>query len=208
MDIIYAIQTAPAASLIFALTLVTSVADLMVPQQGIQARFILHPHSVVHGRQYYRLFSAGLIHGDWLHLFFNMFVFYNFCFLLERIIGTGAFAGIYVASLAISGLPLVIRHRDNPQYLALGASGAIAGVLFSFITLYPETSLLVVFFPMPAWLFGVLYLVFSYVAARQQADRIAHDAHFWGAIAGLVLTLLLIPGAWGLFTAFLMWKLG
>ncbi|MBX3100975.1 MAG: rhomboid family intramembrane serine protease [Bacteroidetes bacterium] len=208
MDIVQTIKSAPVASFIFGLTLATSLMDLMAPQRGIQARFILHPYSMVRNKQFYRLFSAGLVHGDWLHLFFNMFVFYNFAFLLEQVVGGLAFAGIYVVSLAVSSLPLVIKHKDNPAYSALGASGAIAGILFSFITLYPETSLILVVIPIKAWLFGILYLVFSYVAARQHADRIAHDAHFWGAIAGMLLTFVLVPGSWELMVAFLQWKLG
>src|SRR6185369_11879552 len=124
METLHAIQTAPAATFIFLITVVTSLYDLFA-DRSIQARFILHPYTVVHQKQYYRLLTSGLIHGDIFHLFLNMFVFYNFAFMLERMIGTFNFSLVYVFSLVVANLPLVFKHKDNPAYYALGASGAI-----------------------------------------------------------------------------------
>ncbi|MFN8921373.1 MAG: rhomboid family intramembrane serine protease, partial [Sphingobacteriia bacterium] len=164
------IPHAPAATLLLAITLATSLYDFLI-DGSIRARFILHPYTVVRERQWYRLFTSTLLHGDWLHLFLNLFVYYNFAFYLEAVfyryytLGQPAlvsslyFTVIYVGSGILASLALVFRHRADPGYYGLGASGAIAGILFSFILLEPSVQLLVFFVPLPAWLFGLLYLV-------------------------------------------------
>lgn len=195
-DFLQMIRLAPAAAFFFFITLATSLMDFLI-DRSIQARFILHPYTVVRERQYYRILTCGLIHGNWLHLFFNMYVFYNFAFVLEAFVLQSPFyfALIYVFSQIVSALPSVIQHKNNPAYYALGASGAIAGVLFSFIALVPQADLMILFFPMKAWMFGILYLAFSFVMGRKKLDNIGHDAHFWGAIAGALLTLAFMPRA-------------
>ncbi|MFW6232412.1 MAG: rhomboid family intramembrane serine protease, partial [Bacteroidota bacterium] len=102
---------------------------------------------------------------------------------------------IYFVSLVLSDVSSVIKHKDNPSYRSVGASGAIAGVLFSFI-LYAPTSTIMIFpipFPIPSPIFGLLYLAYSFFAARKQADMINHEAHFWGAVSGMAVTVILEP---------------
>lgn len=200
-DFLQMIRLAPAAAFFFFITLATSLMDFLI-DRSIQARFILHPYTVVRERQYYRILTCGLIHGNWLHLFFNMYVFYNFAFVLEAFVLQSPFyfALIYVFSQIVSALPSVIQHKNNPAYYALGASGAIAGVLFSFIALMPNEKFYILFFNdpnlgIPAWIFGLVYLAFSFVMGRKKLDNIGHDAHFWGAIAGALLTLAFMPRA-------------
>lgn len=186
------LNATPVASIIFIFTLVTSIYAFNDHQ--LLGRFMMHPYTVSKGRNLYTFITSGLIHADWMHLFFNMFTFYFFAFGLERLIGHWQFALIYIGSLILSDIPTVIKHKDNYSYHSLGASGAISAVLFSYILFDPTALLGVMFIPMPAVLFGVLYLVYSWYMAKRGMDNIGHDAHFFGALTGLVFTVALVPG--------------
>lgn len=153
---------------------------------------MLHPYSVYRGKNLYTIFTSGLIHLDWGHLFFNMMTFYFFAFSLETIIGHWQFAVLYIVSLALSDLPSILKHKNNFGYNSLGASGAISAVLFSFILFNPKATLLVFFIPMNAVIFGVVYLLYSAYASKQ-SSTINHDAHFFGALAGIIITIILYP---------------
>lgn len=160
-------------------------------------RFLLYPYKMVRENNYLPLITHGLVHGSFLHMIVNMYVFYVFSFNLEKTIGNISFAIIYLGSLVISGAISTYKKKDRPDYRSLGASGAISGLLFSFILFYPQAQLLLFFvIPIDAWMFALLFLAGSYYAARNNLmPRIDHEAHFWGAIAGLVLTIVLVPGS-------------
>lgn len=181
---------APVASLIFLFTLVTSIYTFSNTQ--MYGKLMLHPYSVYRGKNIYTIFTSGLIHLDWGHLFFNMMTFYFFAFSLETIIGHWQFAVLYIVSLALSDLPSILKHKNNFGYNSLGASGAISAVLFSFILFNPKATLLVFFIPMNAVIFGVVYLLYSAYASKQ-SSTINHDAHFFGALAGIIITIILYP---------------
>jgi len=151
--------------------------------------------------RYYTFLTSGLIHADMGHLFFNMFSFYFFAPELERQIGHWQFLAIYVVSLVLSDVSTVLKHRDDPNYFCLGASGAVTAVIFSFIIYEPRASiyLMLIPVPIPAPLFGVLYVAYSYYSARCRQTRVNHAAHLWGAVSGLALTLVLDPGAYSHF---------
>lgn len=193
----YILQT-PVSSFMFAITLATSIYAFSNP--GIWAKFILHPYSIHRGKSYYTLVTSGLIHRDWGHLLFNMLTFYFFGFALESILvsvsswGHLQFALIYVLGLLLSDVSTLIKHKNNPQYRSLGASGAICAILFSFILFQPTTMLGVfLIIPMPAWIFGILFLIYCAWAAKNARDSINHDAHFYGALVGIVATILFHP---------------
>lgn len=193
----YLINT-PVASLIFVFTIVTSIYTFSNPQ--VYGRFMLHPYSLSRGARYYTLITSGLIHKDWGHLLFNMLTFYFFGFALEAILASVSswghlqFALIYLLSLVLSDVSTIQKHKNNSGYYSLGASGAICAVLFSFILFQPKAMLGVfLIIPMPAWLFGFLFLGYCAWAARQARDGINHDAHFYGALIGIALTLILQP---------------
>lgn len=193
----YLIQT-PVASIIFAFTIVTSIYAFS--NHHLFGRFMLHPHSVSRGRQMYTVITSGLIHKDWGHLLFNMLTFYFFGFALESILvslspwGHLHFALLYLLGLILSDVRTVFKERDNPNYYSLGASGAISAVLFSFILFQPKTMLGIFFvIPMPAWLFAFLYLGYCVWASKNARDGINHDAHFYGAVFGLLFTIVLYP---------------
>ncbi len=193
----YILQT-PVASFILALTLATSIYAFSNP--SLFGRFMLHPQTVAKGRNLHTLITSGFIHKDWMHLGFNMLTFYFFGFQLEALLaslsawGHLQFALIYALGLILSDLPTVRKHRNNISYHSLGASGAICAVLFSAILFNPKMMLgIFLVIPMPAWVFGILFLVYCAWAARQNPDGINHDAHFYGALVGVAATILFYP---------------
>lgn len=196
------IQAAPVASFIFAITLATSIWAFY--NDYIYDGFILHPYSVARGRRIYTLVTSGLIHANFFHLLFNMLSYYFFAFQLEAgnkefgVDGLGhwQFGVLYVASLILSDLPTVYKYRNAIQYHSLGASGAISAVIFSFIMFSPLAGMGLIIIPglrIPAVLFGVLYLVYCNYMSKRAMDNINHDAHFFGALSGLLLTIVLKP---------------
>lgn len=184
------------ALLIFAATIVASLLALYVAP-GLLERCLFRPYWLVRKRQYDTLVTSGFVHGDLPHLLFNMFTFWFFAFPLERRIGSAAFAVLYFSSLVLSDAGTYLKHRNDPNYASLGASGAIAAVLFAYIVYYPSASLLIlpIPFPIPAPLFAVLYVAYSWYASRQARDHINHDAHLGGALYGLAFVLLTDPAA-------------
>jgi membrane associated rhomboid family serine protease len=154
------------------------------------------PRRIREQGEYYRFFTAGFVHAGGAHLAFNMITLYFFGPLLERILGAGAFLILYFGSELAAHALTYGMHRNDPNYAAVGASGAISGVLFAFCLYAPLAMLGVMFIiPMPAILFAVLYVVVSIYAIgqRQPGMRggIAHEAHLGGALGGVVLTILL-----------------
>ena len=182
----------PVASIIFIFTLITSVYAFN--DATVYGKFMMHPYTVSKGKKLYTLITSGLIHADWMHLFFNMFTFVFFAFPLEKMIGHWQFGLLYFLALILSDIPSIIKHKDHFWYNSLGASGAISAVLFSYILYNPLTIIGVMFIPMPAILFAVLYLVYSWYMSKNAKDNIGHDAHFFGALTGLVFTIIFVPG--------------
>lgn len=188
-------NAAPVASVIFIFTLVTSIYAFNNTE--IFGKFMLHPYSVAKGSKLYTFITSGLIHADWMHLIFNMVAFYSFGFALEVMIGSWKFGLIYFISLILSDVPTVLRHKDDYRYNSLGASGAISGVIFSFILFQPLSKLGIIFIPFVqvyAIVFGVLYLIYCMYMSKNSRDSINHDAHFFGALTGLIITVFLKPG--------------
>lgn len=196
----------PVASIIFALTIGLSMYVFANPHWF--GRLMLHPYSIYRDKsKFYTVFTSGLIHKDWMHLLFNMVTFYYFGFALEQMfvqfsgtMGHFLFAALYMVSIVLSDIPTIYKHRNDSGYYSLGASGAICAVLFSFILFQPKAELGVFFIiPMPAYLFALLFLGYCIWASKNDRDRINHDAHLYGAITGLVFTLLVYPWALGHF---------
>ena len=179
--------------LIVTTTVITLIAWYIRPSW--QREGMMRPYVVFREKRWYQLISSGFLHGDSTHLLFNMITFFFFGPQLEQIIGTGLFLLLYFTALVVSSLPTLFLHRNNPNYASLGASGAVGAVIFSYILFYPLSNLYIMFIPIgiPALLFGVLFLVVSYYAGRKQLGAINHDAHFAGAVYGLIFTLVFIP---------------
>jgi len=139
--------------------------------------------------------TSGFIHKDWMHLFFNMLSFYFFAFALEPVLGSWQFGVLYFVSMVLSDLPSVAKHKEDYWYHSLGASGAISAVVFSAILYAPMNKIMIMILPipMPAILFGVLYLVYCSYASKYSRDNINHDAHLYGALSGVMLTIAMHP---------------
>ena len=151
-------------------------------------------------KEYYRLLTSGFVHADWTHLLVNMFVLYSFGELIENYIiaefgkpgGRLIFLVMYLLNIILANIPTLIRHRHNPSFSSIGASGSVSGIIFIFILMQPW-SILYLFFviPIPAIILGIGYLIYSSWAANKEHGRIDHLAHFAGAIAGMVMIIIL-----------------
>lgn len=203
MDLFAKLFASPVAATIFVITILTSIKAFNDPM--LRARFIFNAQQVHREKEWYRLFTSGLLHSGWMHLAFNMLAFYFFAFPLEAyLLGHWQFGLLYVASLGLSSLPALYRHKHNPGYNALGASGAVSAVVLSVIMFVPDIGIGLLFLPgtIPGWLFALLYMGFSFYAGLKQWGNIGHEAHLFGAISGIILTLILEPKV---ATTFLQW---
>ncbi len=188
----------PAAAVIFLATIAYSLIALYQSPRLLDWS-LFRPYWFLRRRQYATVVTSGMAHADLMHLIFNMMTFYFFAFPLERYIGSFWFVILYAAGLLVSHFGTWVSHRNNPEYACLGASGAIAAVLFAAIVYFPEQSLFIlpIPIPIPAPLFAVGYLAYTYYASKHPQGRVNHDAHLGGAITGLLFVALLTPQAYG-----------
>ncbi len=185
----------PAALAIFVVTIGLSLQSLFV-NPVLLDKLMLRPYEVAHEKKWWQVITSGFVHGDMMHLIFNMLTFFFFAFALEQYLGSLRFLIVYFGSMILADVTSVLKNKDNPEYASLGASGAIAGVMFSFILFNPTAtlSLLILPIPIPAPIFAILYLAYSYFSGKRQFDNVNHEAHLWGAVAGFFITILLEPG--------------
>ena len=161
-------------------------------------RFLFIPSEVAEGRNLGGMFLSQFSHGDLPHLLFNMITLYFFGPVVEQILGPMDLVLIYAVAGAAATLATFVIHKREPMYRALGASGAISGVLFAAIVLFPEMSLyFMVPIPIPAPIFAIGYVVISIIAARRRRGNVGHEAHIGGALAGLVLAGVLSSYGFG-----------
>jgi len=190
-----------ATLIIIAITCAISLVALNNPKM-IEA-LILWPPAVVRNNEYYRLVSYGLVHADFQHLLFNMITLFFFGRVMEQFynaeMGEFGFAIFYLLGLVASILPTYLKHRNDAQYRSLGASGAVSAVLFAFILFQPWALIYVFFLPVPAIVYAVLYVAYTFYSERQGGDNINHSAHLWGAAYGIVFTLVMEPRVFGVF---------
>ena len=189
--------------LIIGLTVAVSLWGLADPR--VIHALILWPPAVKKKGEVYRLASYGIVHADVPHLLFNMVTLYFFGQAIEavylRALGQLGYVWFYVMALLVSILPTYLRHRDDPDYRSLGASGAVSAVLFAFILFRPLDSIYLFFIPIPipAIVFAVLYVAYETWSQKQAKDNVNHSAHLWGAAFGVVFTLLMVRGAGSAF---------
>ena len=190
----------------FSITLVIIIISVAVSlytseNNELHRKFLFNPYQVTHRNEWYRMISHGFIHKNLVHLGINMFVLYFFGRNVENFFNLrfSEMSGIYFVLLYIGGIifatvPSMLKHKDNPRYNSLGASGAVSAVLFSAILLNPTENLYLYFaIPIPAIVFGGLYIGYEIYQDRQGGTGIAHDAHLWGALYGIVFTIILSP---------------
>lgn len=152
-----------------------------------------------------RMISSGFLHADWVHLGFNMYALFLFGDIVSKILGTPNFLIIYFGSLLAGSLYTLYYHKNEPYYSAIGASGAVSGIVYASILLFPDMQLLLFFaIPVPGYVFGVGYLLYSIYGMRKQLGNIGHAAHLGGTIGGFTITLLLVPKLFILNTIFVV----
>ncbi len=170
-------------------------------------RFSERPYEIIYHKRLYQVITSAFLHANFLHLFFNMFALYSFGTILEKffISNFGQFTGsldfflIYFISLLSGSLLTVILNFKNPDYVAVGASGAVSGIIFSFILFFPTSTVGVFFIPMPAFIFAFLYVAVSVYGMKSKFGNIGHEAHLGGVIGGIISTFLLIEGSFRFF---------
>lgn len=163
-------------------------------------KYLFSPYEVKHNREYYRFITHAFLHGDFGHLIFNGITLFYFGKYFEYYLyhfygpltGEIVFWAFVLAAMILSSLISLFRHKDNPNYRSLGLSGVTSAILFAMIMLSPTMEILFIFIPVPipAWIFGPVYLAFEIYSDRNRKTNIAHDAHISGAVFGIVFILI------------------
>jgi len=186
--------------------IVTCVITLTGFRNGkVVDELIFWPPAISKKHQYYRFITCGLIHADYMHLIFNMLTLYFFGTFMEAHyqgelgLQKWYYLALYIGALIVSNIPTYLKHRNDYNYRSLGASGAVSAVLFAFILLYPWQRIVVLVFPVPAIVYGVLFLVYSAYMSKKGGDNVNHDAHFYGALFGILFTIAVSPNVAGEF---------
>ena len=175
------------------------VANVLVSMKGFSDYSFLDKYkfqvsSILSGEKI-RMFTSGFLHVDWIHLGFNMYTLYLFGSIVANRLGMPNFLIIYFASLLSGSLYALKYHKKELYYSAVGASGAVSGIVYSSILLYPGMNLYLFFIPIaiPSYIFGLGYLLYSIYGMKNKVGNIGHSAHLGGAMGGFVLTLILYP---------------
>ena len=171
--------------------------------QTVLARLMMNPYQISTRKEYYRFITSGFIHKDHMHLLLNMITLYFFGGVIERVFEAvfGALGGIYfivlyVMAIVVSDIPTFIKHKNNPGYNSLGASGGVAAVIFASIIFLPLNNICLYFaLCMPGFILGTAYLIFSFYMGRKSNDGINHDAHLYGALFGFLFCAVLYPAS-------------
>lgn len=192
------------------LALTTAFSFYCMDRPELKYKYLFHPYSIKHFNQHYRFLSHAFVHADYFHLGFNMFALWMFGKSLETRFLPYLFDGntfyaevfyifLYTGAIYASSISEYFKNKNNQSYSSLGASGAINAVMFSYILFNPTREFLFMMaIPMPAWLTGILVLGVSYYLSRRKqqgtySDNIGHEAHFWGAVFGFVITGAMAP---------------
>jgi membrane associated rhomboid family serine protease len=174
-------------------------------------KFQLNPYLVYHKNQWYRLITHAFLHADYIHLIVNMIVLFSFGYSVENQFDIMAHRGavssaathlliLYFLGMIIATSTTIIKHKDNYNYNSIGASGAVSAVVFASIFFSPKSTILVMgILPIPAILFGVLYLIYSQYKSRRGNDNVNHDAHFIGAVFGFIYPIIVEPSLFNYF---------
>ncbi len=196
---------APLTLLIIILTSITSYQ--VMENEGEKNKLLFIPYAVKYRKEWYRFFTHGMVHGSWMHLIFNMYVLYMFGQKVEqefiagfgRVLGPFAYLGLYVSAVPIASVYTYFKQQENRYYRSLGASGAVSAVVFSAILMQPFSPMGLILVSditgiwFAAFFFGALYLLYSAYSAKKENTRIEHNAHYWGAVWGMLFTTIVEP---------------
>jgi len=186
---------------IFLVIIISGISLYAFNSREIIYKYQFNAYQIVKRKQWYRMLSHGFLHANTEHLIINMFVFWSFGSALEqyyKAVFDSSWLVYYLllffGGIILSSVYSLIKHKDNYHYNAVGASGAVSAVVFSAIFFDPWKKILFFFvLPIPGILFAGLYLAYSYYMSKKKIDNIGHDAHFWGAVYGLIFPILAEP---------------
>ncbi len=176
------------------------VANVFVSYRGFQNRAFFEKYDfdiwkIKNQKEARRLLTSGFLHVNWGHLFLNMFALYSFSVVVESVVGTINYLILYFVSLLSGNVLALYIHRYHEQYRAVGASGAVCGIIFASIVMFPQGSISFLLLPIaiPSWLFGIGFILISIFGITVRHGNIGHEAHLGGAIAGVIVSILMIP---------------
>ncbi|PSL50324.1 membrane associated rhomboid family serine protease [Chitinophaga niastensis] len=181
------------------ISLVLIVANIIFSYKGLKNhsffdRYSFEVERILLYKEYKRLITSGFLHVSWRHLIFNMISLFAFSLTLETDLGSARYLIIYFGSLIGGNLLSLFIHRRHSDYSAVGASGAVCGVIFASIALYPGMALSFFgLFPIAGWLYGILFVLCAVYGIKSARDNIGHDAHLGGALAGLITAIIMVP---------------
>jgi membrane associated rhomboid family serine protease len=182
-------------------------------RSSLKEQLLYHPYRVRVFKEWYRIVTHAFVHADFTHLALNAFVLFQFGAriegLMQQTLGAAFFPMLYFGGIAFAAIPGMVRHHDNPSYRSLGASGAVSAVLISYILHFPTAELLLFFIvPLPAFIVGILFFVYEHQMDKRSRGNIAHDAHLWGGLYGMLFTVATTPQVVPTFVAALSAYLG
>jgi membrane associated rhomboid family serine protease len=185
-------------SIVFIIIIATCLYSYYAWQQyDVQQKSLFIPYQMYKNpSEYYRFVSCGFIHADGRHLIFNMLTLFFFGMRLATLFGPTLFIVFYLSAIAISGLVTFFKNKYNPNYAALGASGAVSAVMFSAILFDPW---MMINGFIPGFIYAIGYVVYSVYMNKQQSDNIGHETHLYGALYGWLFTFILFPSSFGYF---------
>ncbi len=189
-------SAAPITFILIAINVIVSLIGFS--NADVIDKTIMWPYLIKREKQYYRFITSGFIHADFIHLLFNMFSFYYFGSAIEFYFAQYGLGGnvsyllLYFLALIIADIPSYLKHQDDDNYRALGASGAVSAVIFACILFQPWGTILIYFIPMPFVVFAFVYLGYCIYMSKKNLGHVNHDAHLWGSLFGLIFTAVLI----------------
>lgn len=190
---------------IIIIAVTVGISAIAFNNQHLLEKLLLSPYRITHQKEYFRIVTHGFVHADWMHLLVNMFVLWSFGNALQLWFNQLAIVNlisspvlhiliIYLGGIIISSLSSIVKNKNNYYYKSVGASGAVSAIVFASIFFAPWQSLyLFAVIPIPGILFGAAYLWYSHYMSKKGGDNINHDAHFYGALFGLVYPVLIDP---------------
>lgn len=184
----------PVSMTLILIGIISVLSFIALNNRKLYDAWILNPVRIEQHKEYYRFLTSGLIHVGFMHWLFNMFTFFFAGNNIEYHLGGWHLLAILILGIVISDFPSFMKHRHDRGYRSLGASGGVSAVMFAFIMIQPVTTISVFFIPMPAFVFGALFLLYSYYQGKgESGDNVNHSAHFYGAVVGIAYILVLYP---------------
>ncbi|MFC2086741.1 rhomboid family intramembrane serine protease [Bacteroidota bacterium] len=181
---------------IIIISITTLISITAFRNSSLFYKFMFNPYQVIHRKQYNRLISHGFVHVNWEHLLFNMISFYFFGRYVESYMSSGMlFVIFYISAIAIASLISLVKHRNNPNYNSVGASGGVSAVIFASIIFNPGVRIMIfpIPIPIPGFIYAILFFVYSHIMGKRGKDNVNHDAHALGAVYGIVFALIVNP---------------